>query len=604
MTRSYFWMLLALAWAIADCLGNRGRFAAADDNGVPVGELVVERPTLTSLGFRWYLADDLSRNASVAVAYRCRGESAWKTGLPFLQVGGEWVGRGSAAIEWHTPQVLAGSILDLEPGTEYEIELKFRHPDGGRNTKSLILNTRLDPRPFAGGRTRHIYPPGSSARKNEPAYDSLAAAYAEAVAGDVLLVHAGVYTIPGDQKKDRRNYVLDRKAPADRPIVIRAAGDGEAVLDGTGALRLIDCQGSAHLHLEGLTLRGADHLVYAGRERGSTGLVVRRCRLEGSYGVFALHPECRDFYIADNVFLGPHQRDWHEAKRDSDSQAVWLSGQGHVVCYNRVRGFWDGLAIYGRRPPDDRSLQNCAIDFYNNDLSEFVDDAIELDYGVHNLRCFRNRIANTFMGISAQPVYGGPAYIWRNVMYNTTRSPLKPNQYPAGLLFFHNTCLAHGSAGRWAAIWQNSQILNNLFLGTDGGPGVIWTGTLTPDTSRLDYNGWHFFRSGEPSPIWWQFVDAEGKRSDRVFPDLPQFVSATGHEQHGVVVDYEAFVKAQPPSGTDVPLPELDLRLKPGGRAVDAGTILPNLNDGYTGQGPDLGAYEVGQPVPRYGPRS
>jgi hypothetical protein len=36
---------------------------------------------------------------------------------------------------------------------------------------------------------------------------------------------------------------------------------------------------------------------------------------------------------------------------------------------------------------------------------------------------------------------------------------------------------------------------------------------------------------------------------------------------------------------------------------VDAGVRLPNVNDGFTGKAPDLGAYEVGEPVPHYGPR-
>ena len=29
----------------------------------------------------------------------------------------------------------------------------------------------------------------------------------------------------------------------------------------------------------------------------------------------------------------------------------------------------------------------------------------------------------------------------------------------------------------------------------------------------------------------------------------------------------------------------------------------PNVNDGFTGRAPDLGAYELGQPIPVYGPR-
>jgi hypothetical protein len=48
---------------------------------------------------------------------------------------------------------------------------------------------------------------------------------------------------------------------------------------------------------------------------------------------------------------------------------------------------------------------------------------------------------------------------------------------------------------------------------------------------------------------------------------------------------------------------DLDFRLKAGSKAVDAGQVLPTINDGFTGRAPDLGALEVGQPAPRYGPR-
>jgi hypothetical protein len=36
---------------------------------------------------------------------------------------------------------------------------------------------------------------------------------------------------------------------------------------------------------------------------------------------------------------------------------------------------------------------------------------------------------------------------------------------------------------------------------------------------------------------------------------------------------------------------------------MDAGTVIPNINDAFTGRAPDLGAYEFGQALPIYGPR-
>ena len=48
---------------------------------------------------------------------------------------------------------------------------------------------------------------------------------------------------------------------------------------------------------------------------------------------------------------------------------------------------------------------------------------------------------------------------------------------------------------------------------------------------------------------------------------------------------------------------DLDFRLKPGSAAVDRGTVLSTVTDGFSGGAPDLGALEVGAAVPRYGPR-
>ena len=92
------------------------------------------------------------------------------------------------------------------------------------------------------------------------------------------------------------------------------------------------------------------------------------------------------------------------------------------------------------------------------------------------------------------------------------------------------------------------------------------------------------------------------------FGSLAELRAATGQEIHGVEVDYDVFEELRAP---DAGKPhavyharDLNFRLKPGGKAVDAGMLLPNVNDGYTGMAPDLGAYELDRPVPVYGPRT
>lgn len=44
------------------------------------------------------------------------------------------------------------------------------------------------------------------------------------------------------------------------------------------------------------------------------------------------------------------------------------------------------------------------------------------------------------------------------------------------------------------------------------------------------------------------------------------------------------------------------MTLKDGCNAIDAGDVLPNINDAFTGKTPEMGAYEFGKPLPQYGP--
>jgi hypothetical protein len=74
-----------------------------------------------------------------------------------------------------------------------------------------------------------------------------------------------------------------------------------------------------------------------------------------------------------------------------------------------------------------------------------------------------------------------------------------------------------------------------------------------------------------------------------------------------VIVDYDVFKHVTMPDTSDpqrLYRPDgLDFRLKAGSAAVDAGEVLPSINDNYTGSRPDIGAYEIGRPLPQYGPR-
>ena len=77
-----------------------------------------------------------------------------------------------------------------------------------------------------------------------------------------------------------------------------------------------------------------------------------------------------------------------------------------------------------------------------------------------------------------------------------------------------------------------------------------------------------------------------------------------------MILGYDVFVNVPMMDSNDlaqrtraVALDGLDFSLRPGSAAIDRGTVVPQVTDGYTGAAPDLGALEYGQPAPHYGPR-
>ena len=182
--------------------------ATQSRDGVTTGELVIEPPTLINLGFEWFIQGDENRNALVEVSFRKQGTTEWRSALPLLRLKGERV-YTSTQFDVISPNLFAGSILDLEPDTSYEARFTMSDPDGvsGERTKTVTVRTRAEPKPYYGGRVFHVYPIGFKGSKLEPSFEGLMCAYnfscsgsdratagrPRVRAGDTLLVHAGLY---------------------------------------------------------------------------------------------------------------------------------------------------------------------------------------------------------------------------------------------------------------------------------------------------------------------------------------------------------------------------------------------------------------------------
>ncbi len=550
------------------------------ENATVPGAISTPYPTLTCLAVEWLIEGDDNQDGRVEVSYRAAGESLWKQAMPLVRVPAGSTGtRTRPTYYWMNKH--SGSIFDLRPDTGYEIRLSLSDPDGGRAVETVTARTRPVPRAAADARVIEVNP------------RTLRRAAMRAEPGDVLLLSPGYY--------DKFEMPVDGEPG--RPIVLRA-DNAHPVIGST--FDEVSLEHRKHVILDGVTVYGPVRLRWA------EDVAVRYCKIYSKHGIIAQEtPGAKNCYIADNTLS--YVMPWVAEGMGSNmphggaanvGEGIEITGPGNVIAFNRVSGYRDCISTM----EDLWVYDQICIDIYNNDISLGVDDAIEADFCMNNVRIMRNRITNCAMGLSSQPGLGGPTYFIRNVMYNLTGAPFKLERLSYGNIFLHNT-VVKSSDGFFAPHWQGEYFRtvfkNNLTIG-----GPIWQKPRSRRRSKrtesqvvrlpgynesceFDYNGVGMCDApfkGLVGPKGY-FTDIEGLRK----------LTRGGHSIQVSLGVFAADVKLPYP-----PVPQwepADLRIAAGSPAEDAAMLLPNVNDDFTGAGPDIGAYEIGRPVPHYGPR-
>lgn len=541
-------------------------------NATVPGALSTPFPTLTNLAVEWLIEGDDNLNATCAVKYRMAGESAWREAMPLLRVPAGKSSGTRPIFYWENK--LSGSVLDLKPGTRYEISLSLRDPDGGRKDTVVTVSTRPVPRPAPDGRVIRVRADEfrRAARSLEP--------------GDILELGPGWY---GD-------FRLERDGAPGRPIVIRSDGSYPAI---NATFTKVDLEYRKHVIIEGVTVRGPVELRWA------EDIAVRHCTVLSSRGIVATdRPGATNCYIADNTVISYMPWDSlalgcciNEKSISNVGEGIEITGPGNVIAHNYVKGYRDCISTMEDLWVYD---QRC-VDIYNNDIYDGADDAIEADFTQGNTRIMRNRITNCFIGLSSQPGLGGPSYFIRNVIYNLINTPFKLARGSTGDLVLHNTVVKVGDGFMVAHNPSRVKFRNNLTIGGHGGGdyarfgtgrGLAVSFTNADNTADMAYNA--FGAVGMP------FQGVIGRHRFESIEELRKLP----YGRNSVQVDMSVFANNPEYPAPAFPAREpADLRLAPGSAAVDAGQVIPNVNEDYTGKAPDLGAYELGQEMPVYGPR-
>jgi hypothetical protein len=547
---------------------------AAPGDAIVPGELRVDS-TFEHFGVRWLVSGDADLDSTMTLEFRESDSSDWKPGAravrayPTLIVNGSPLGLDY----W------AASVMFPEHGVAYELRATITDPDGGSEirTTSAVLPRGQVPSPV---RTIYVAPgSGSGAGTIGDPIRGLQTAADMAQPGDTFVVTAGTY----------EPFQIMRSGTENLPIAF--IGSGHVVIDGNntdrGVITIgnydrntshvllsdmtiqnghwgIDAQNTLDISIQGNSIRDVDFGIY---NRRGNGVETRQ-------------------EICNNVIVG--RTEWPQAGIPSE-RGIDLRGTGNVVCHNTVRYFGDCISI---QPSTGDSFGN---DIYGNDAAFCVDDGIEIDYNQSNVRVWRNRVTNARMGVSVQPIAGGPAYIFRNEFFNLESVPVKMHNDTTGFIVAHNTGVKVGNGhGDNGAMWRNATFRNNVFIGTRY--AFEFTTKADEGFRDLDYNAWGTTREIGPGGPWFKWDNTRYAG----IGDLPP-----GVEDHGVEIGILELVGAGLPGNWNVAAAPgvADLRPASGSVAVNAGIPLDNLNDAFTiVDAPDMGAFEYGFALPDYGP--
>ena len=521
--------------------------------------------TIKSVGFEWNISGDTNHNAICLVQYRINGSTIWSDAQPLFRV------------DFQGYDMLAGSVMFLEEATEYEVKLNFSDPDGGSETRTEIISTKATPLFPTGGKNYHVIPDNGSTGDGSELnpFKGIIQAQNSAQAGDTFWLHVGDYGVGSE-------IFFDKAGTLNNPIVWRPYGDGDVVLDVIRITATADYIWFHDLNFNYNTSNGA----YGVRTTspGPTGVIFTHNNFNNCHYCIYLNHGGDNWYIADNTIVGDNDPN---NGSDFSGEGIELEHtSGHTVAFNKISHVADGI-----------SYPHSNVDIYGNEIFATTDDGIEGDFGHVNVRIWGNRISNVLNnGISFQPMDGAPWYVLYNQVAAPNQDALKLRTRTDRVLLAHNTLVAwSGVVSSGTGLLKNFQSNNNLWISIQD--RYAWEDNSTNSAmnwkSNLDYDGFD----------WVNYTYAFKWNNVRL-DDIVAFANQTGQEVHGVEIDrsdcFENFDIPNPPPAT---MAFQYLTLRPSCNAVDAGISLVNINNGFTGNAPDLGAYELGQPMPHYGPR-
>lgn len=415
------------------------------------------------------------------------------------------------------------------------------------------------------------------------------------------------YGISGFYAQDTELYVhlIDGAHPATAGLLISQHGCGLKIYE------------KHYAYIQNLTFRnyGDAHRAQALRFVNATHNLVQNCIFENNDIDIDLAGDSQNNLIQENAFLdsvfgwpwGAIKNEYYNEIRELEGGAIFIelkeaygitygNPRGNVVRRNEFTGYFDGIHVASA---DESQLRVVDLDICENQFMEIADDAIQVDGYASNLRIYKNTMGTILNGVSLAPLYDGPVYAVRNLMYgigsgnheHESGTPFKfqnKNEHTYGAIYLlHNTCdggrVLETSDGlmilkqKDGSDYRLSQLYsrNNIWVGARR--ALIKLNTSPTGVFDLDHDNL-YARNGAQLLMW----DYNG------YYNLSDFQYATGLEFHGLNAD-PGFVDTM----------HGDYSLAANSKMIDKGIHIWGINDEYAGQAPDIGFAESPEGGPK-----
>ena len=529
------------------------------------------------IGVNVSIIGDANLNSTMDLYYKVQGASTYlKAGKsmranPNLQIDGStW------NFNFH-----AASAMMLVPNSTYDLRMVFIDPDGGGQIINRVVTTKAIPEPSMQS-VKYVMPGngGGTGTFSNP-YKGLQMAADNAQPGDHFIVRSGTYSA----------FSIENNGTFQNPISFKSEVLHGATIDGNGGsggvivIGRFDDLPTSHLIIDGFIIEDGQYGIDA---QHTQFLTVRNNIIQNvGFGFYNRREAAleRDQYITNNQFWGTSS--WPSGSYDE--RAIDIRGNNNVISFNTITNFGDGISTDG---PAYRA--SYSLDIHNNEIKNTIDDHIEVDGIVSNARIYNNRCFNGRAGVSVAPVFGGPAYIFRNIIFNIDISAFKMNRSPSGLVVVNNTIINSTNALSSPTGWQNTCFRNNVIFASKY---CFEEFELVADNNDWDYGAYYNTRSGGSGAQWFKW--------DNIRYGTVADLQASGLlEANCIEVDFSDFENVALPADYNISYDpsQRDFRPTSNSRVINSGAAVDNLDRTFVTDGQvDRGALEYGQPLPLYG---